>query len=807
MRRWLILLILLGLSAHQISAANSIDSKLSPSLRLLRSAHQNADIKIPETIRSVSAAPELKVSIRFAPPADPALWESRGLRLRRIEGKYAGSGTVYGAIMTWEEIEKWIQDPGILTIASDWHPGIIPCLNVSAPEVGATEVWQMTSPAGLPITGTGQLVADFDTGVDIFHPALFRPSEYAYEWLDVDSNGVMTPGVDVVDLNGNGIGEREEITRFFDGQIYDPAMTFQGNGISNADGFYQADWDWIYNDFDDNGQRDYGPGAYTESDPGYGEMVFYCDDANGNNDLDVGEQLILLAESKVLAVMEPDTVRRRGIDLIQTTPDFNGHGTAVSGVLVGGEPDRSRFCSLAPGADLLMGYYFNGVSFEDYLPWVRDEGCKVQLYEFGGFVFNPLDGSTNEEILLDTLAGQGVMQVTPSGNLNRGFKHCQLQIVSGEDVPVQIGVEEWQGEPPTAVLSTYLWREPAVELTFSIEDPWGYTVDLEGAGNYQYFGSWIVWSGFWVSPRGTAEYDFFLWGTSGEPTVGTWILTIHHPGGAAFEVNGYVTDDVTAWEGGAEFIDYQSNDKTVTWPATADSAFVLGSYSTRGYEQYIGVGSGSIQPGEISLFSGRGTRIDGVHILSLAAPGNYDIYTIRSVYGDPYTHGGYRQFSGTSAAGPHVAASAVLALQADTTLSRSEVENLLETYALEDEFTGPTYNDTWGYGKLRIDDLVTYLDVPPGSNQPSLPETMAISAYPNPFNATVSIRIDLPARQKVNLSVYNLVGRKVGTIYSGPLEAGYTQMTWDAEEVSSGIYWFRLKGETAQKVSKVVILK
>ncbi len=810
MYRRLIAISVIALSfAANFASATPLSAKLSPTLRWLQAAHQSAAEDLPEFVRAVALAPEINVSVRFASPFELTDWESRGLRLRKIEGRYAGSGTIFGAVMTWEEIPRWAQEANILMIASDWQPKLVPCLDVSAPEVGAPTVWEMLDQSGLPITGSGQIVADFDTGVDVFHPSFFRLSSQRYDWLDINEDSLLTPDVDVVDLNGNQIGEREEVLKFLDGQIYDPAMTFGGNGISNADGVYQMEWDWLYNDADDDGQRDYGLGAgFTESSPGYGEMVFYCDDINGNSLLDVGEQLILLDQSKVRAVMDtPWSVHRRGVDMISASPDENGHGTGVSGILVGGEPGRSRFCGLAPGADLLMGYTYNGVSFEDYLPWVRAEGCRVLLYEFGSWIFNPLDGSTNEELLLSSEASLGVMQVTPSGNLNRGFKHCQLQIAGGENLPIHAGVDEWQGALPTWMGCTFLWREPAIELTISLEDPFGETLTLAGNGTEQTFASWTVWSGFWISPRGTAEYDISLWGTSGEPLVGTWTITAQHPGGTAFELNGYITDNVSAWEGGAEFDDYRSSDKTVTWPATADSAFVLGSYSTRGYEQYIGVGSGSIQPGEISLFSGRGTRIDGMHLLSLAAPGNYDVYSTRSVYGEPYTHGGYRQFSGTSAAGPHVAASAVLVLQADSSLTRLEVESLLEQYAYRDEFTGPDFNDTWGYGKVRVDELVSYLGVPANQGRVALPVAMQLTAYPNPFNSTVALRMELPTREWVDLRVYDLLGREVATIYQGNSGPGVQRFIWQAQDVPSGIYWIKAKTGQAQLAQKVVVLK
>lgn len=172
-----------------------------------------------------------------------------------------------------------------------------------------------------------------------------------------------------------------------------------------------------------------------------------------------------------------------------------------------------------------------------------------------------------------------------------------------------------------------------------------------------------------------------------------------------------------------------------------------------------------------------------------------------------YTHAGYRQFSGTSAAGPHVAAAAALVMQADPDLIRIEVENLLESYALKDDFTGPDYNDTWGHGKLRVDELIPYLGVPLEPLQVPLPGSITLDAYPNPFNASVSFRVDLPVREEVDLVVFDLLGRKITTIYQGVLGPGIERFTWQAENFPSGIYLVALDGQSNQAIQKVVVLK
>ena len=160
--------------------------------------------------------------------------------------------------------------------------------------------------------------------------------------------------------------------------------------------------------------------------------------------------------------------------------------------------------------------------------------------------------------------------------------------------------------------------------------------------------------------------------------MGTWGLKIINNSYHAVEIISDVSDDNSSWAGGTEFKNHVSNDLNVTSPATADSSLVNGSYSTRGFESYTGTGAGSVPAGEISEFSGRGKRIDGVSKLDLCSPGNYDVYTTRT-HTDGLQHppGAYRQFSGTSAAGPHVAAAAARGLGTLDFASLNPVEKTL----------------------------------------------------------------------------------------------------------------------------------
>lgn len=64
--------------------------------------------------------------------------------------------------------------------------------------------------------------------------------------------------------------------------------------------------------------------------------------------------------------------------------------------------------------------------------------------------------------------------------------------------------------------------------------------------------------------------------------------------------------------------------------------------------------------------------------------------------------------------------------------------------------------------------------------------------YPNPFNPTTNIGFTLPSESNVNLSIYDITGRLVKTIVNQVLSAGYHQYQWNAANMASGAYFYRI---------------
>jgi photosystem II stability/assembly factor-like uncharacterized protein len=92
-------------------------------------------------------------------------------------------------------------------------------------------------------------------------------------------------------------------------------------------------------------------------------------------------------------------------------------------------------------------------------------------------------------------------------------------------------------------------------------------------------------------------------------------------------------------------------------------------------------------------------------------------------------------------------------------------------------------------------------------DDPNLPQSVSLSAYPTPFNAATTIEFALPHDAFMNLNVYDIQGRRVATLIEGANAAGYHRVTWDAGAIPSGIYFIRLSASEFAKTIKATLLK
>ncbi len=95
----------------------------------------------------------------------------------------------------------------------------------------------------------------------------------------------------------------------------------------------------------------------------------------------------------------------------------------------------------------------------------------------------------------------------------------------------------------------------------------------------------------------------------------------------------------------------------------------------------------------------------------------------------------------------------------------------------------------------------------------SLPTEYALDQnYPNPFNPTTTIKFAVPEAGEISLSIYNLRGQLIQTLYSGPIAAGRHSVVWNGTDslglrVASGIYVYRLTAKDFVATRKLAITK
>lgn len=79
--------------------------------------------------------------------------------------------------------------------------------------------------------------------------------------------------------------------------------------------------------------------------------------------------------------------------------------------------------------------------------------------------------------------------------------------------------------------------------------------------------------------------------------------------------------------------------------------------------------------------------------------------------------------------------------------------------------------------------------------------------YPNPFNSTTKIKFEINQKENYKLEIFNSLGQKIEDIHNGNLNPGQYEIVYDAKELNSGIYFYKLSGENLMETKKFVLIK
>ena len=134
--------------------------------------------------------------------------------------------------------------------------------------------------------------------------------------------------------------------------------------------------------------------------------------------------------------------------------------------------------------------------------------------------------------------------------------------------------------------------------------------------------------------------------------------------------------------------------------------------------------------------------------------------------------------------------------------SRAPDEEIVQHVVLAGGITtGPALSaQTWIFT-----DTVTVV----GINDPEvLPNNFFLEQnFPNPFNPSTTISFSIPEQSLVKLEVFNTLGEKVTTLVNENLSKGNYKYSWDATELSSGIYFYRMETATFSQSKKMLLIK
>jgi SdrD B-like domain/Secretion system C-terminal sorting domain/Cohesin domain len=116
--------------------------------------------------------------------------------------------------------------------------------------------------------------------------------------------------------------------------------------------------------------------------------------------------------------------------------------------------------------------------------------------------------------------------------------------------------------------------------------------------------------------------------------------------------------------------------------------------------------------------------------------------------------------------------------------------------------------ETYSYLNAGLIDTSGITSIAENNRINSIPKKFSmVQNYPNPFNPSTVIQFSVPKLEKLTLSIYNILGQKVKTLFDEEISPGIHTVTFNAGNLSSGIYFYQLVGADINITKKMILTK
>jgi len=414
----------------------------------------------------------------------------------------------------------------------------------------------------------------------------------------------------------------------------------------------------------------------------------------------------------------------------QRDSTYYGHGTHVAGIAAGngratgnGQP-AFTYVGVAPRADLLVvNTTFDDVDIADAIAWIFEEATRLgrpAVVNLSlGSDYGPHDGTTDLEQFINGIVGPGRVVVASCGNSNGRGRHGERIVPMAGDGVLSFRIFGYTPSPSLSDgLSIDLWYPGGDNHLVSVRTPGGFSVGPVAKGLFLAAGTPDGWVSIDASgteglnSNGDVEVLIDISDAGGiAPATGDFEVRFTRvSGGVMSEVDGWIYD--WSFPFPPAFVSGKEEAELVITPSTADSSISVASHTTRASWQSINTSIYNYGQtlNQISAFSSPGPRRDGQAKPDLSAPGSA-IGATHSATSQPnpipniLPDGVHKILQGTSMSAPQVTGATALLLSRWPNLSSSQIRAALTQSARADGPTGAVPNNSWGYGKLDLEQL------------------------------------------------------------------------------------------------------